>query len=115
MDFFHHNADPAAVLVAAFAATHVSRLTNTGYWRQRPLHYPENLTKRNTTRFPLQEVTPTLAFAALQNATVAEFEQDELQELVRDPLALSNVRDEHWPCPNSRASAIVAFNAYFDL
>ena len=65
-------------------------------------------------RLPDQELTATLAFAALQNSTIAEFEQDQLQELPRDSLGLSNI-PECQPLADLPAGMMTPLTAYLAL
>jgi hypothetical protein len=112
---FHHHSNTASVVVAAIAAAHIRRFADARNWGQRPLDNTQDLAEINMVRLTCQEVTSAFPFAALQNTVLRNSSRINSRNLrgIHSRWAMSEISTG--PCPNSRASAIEAFNAYLDF
>src|SRR5882757_4809479 len=75
-NFLHYNSDSAAAFVAAFPASRVRGLTHAGKRSDRAVQYADYVSDAYQARFAVEEISAALAFSALQNSLVLEFEQD---------------------------------------
>src|SRR5208283_5341945 len=73
-NFLHHDPDPATALVAAFSASHVSRLADTRQWRDWPVQDAHNVTDADQVWIAAKEIPAALALPALEEPLVLEFE-----------------------------------------
>jgi hypothetical protein len=93
--FFHRQVHPAHGLVAAVSAADVCSLAGTRYRREGAIEQSNYLSQINLRGVPCQTIASTFPLPALENAMVAEPEQDKLQELGRDLLGPGEIGDPH--------------------
>ena len=89
--FLHHATENARPFIWAIIATRVGGLADAGHRCQRAVDEADNAAQGNRIRRTLHEVAALPAFAALQNALVAEVEQNGFKKFPRNVQRLRNV------------------------
>lgn len=89
----HHVADLAGRLVAILAAL-ILRAAGARDWRQRPVKHAHDMADLDFGGRPGKAVAAFLAFAALDEAGIAQLAQDGVEKFLRDVVAGGDVVDE---------------------
>ena len=91
--FLHHATENARSFIRTIIATRIGGLAHAGYRCQRAVDKANNAAQGNRIRRTLHEVAALPAFAALQNALVAQIEQNSLEEFPRNVERFRNGSD----------------------
>jgi cysteine synthase len=93
-DLEHHQPHGAGGLVRAIVARPIEVAACARNGSQWPVKRADNFADENLVSRPRQHVTPALSFLTVQDARVAQFSQNGIEEFLRDHVGLRDVRDE---------------------
>src|SRR5579871_6646716 len=95
----HDEARAAGRLVGALLAARVSALAHARDRCERAVDDADDVAEYDLGRALREDVAASLALLAVEHARVLELEQNRLEELPWDVLALGEIGDEHRPAP----------------